>query len=99
MCTCVYVCIGPDITKKFLDANGLSLLVRSHEVKEEGYEVEAEGRLITIFSAPNYCDSMGNKGNKQKQNTTPQTTIYEYCIQLYYTEGYFIVLYLIMWLM
>lgn len=20
------------------------------------------GRLITIFSAPNYCDSMGNKG-------------------------------------
>jgi serine/threonine-protein phosphatase 5 len=28
----------------------------------EGYEVEAEGRLVTVFSAPNYCDSMGNKG-------------------------------------
>ena len=38
------------------------LLVRSHEVKDEGYEVEADGRLITIFSAPNYCDQMGNKG-------------------------------------
>ena len=38
------------------------LLVRSHEVKEEGYEVEADGKLITIFSAPNYCDQMGNKG-------------------------------------
>lgn len=53
---------GPDVTKRFLDANNLSLLVRSHEVKEEGYEVEADGRLITIFSAPNYCDQMGNKG-------------------------------------
>jgi serine/threonine-protein phosphatase 5 len=53
---------GPDVTKKFLDDNGLELLVRSHEVKMEGYEEEADGRLVTIFSAPNYCDSVGNKG-------------------------------------
>ena len=25
---------GPDVTKRFLDANGLTLLVRSHEVPE-----------------------------------------------------------------
>jgi hypothetical protein len=30
---------GADVTRSFLDANGLDLLVRSHEVKEEGYEV------------------------------------------------------------
>lgn len=36
--------------------------MRSHEVKDEGYEVEADGRVITIFSAPNYCDQMKNKG-------------------------------------
>ena len=36
--------------------------VRSHEVKDQGYEVEADGKLITVFSAPNYCDQMGNKG-------------------------------------
>ncbi|EFC37463.1 predicted protein [Naegleria gruberi] len=53
---------GPDVTKKFLDDNGLELLIRSHEVKMAGYEVEANNRLITIFSAPNYCDSVGNKG-------------------------------------
>jgi len=35
---------------------------RSHECKEEGYEVEHNGKCITIFSAPNYCDQMGNKG-------------------------------------
>lgn len=52
---------GPDITKAFLERNNLSLLVRSHEVKEEGYLVEHEGKTITVFSAPNYCDSMGNK--------------------------------------
>ena len=53
---------GPDITARFLDYNNLSLLVRSHEVKEEGYLVEHGGKTITIFSAPNYCDTMGNKG-------------------------------------
>ena len=53
---------GPDITKAFLERNGLNLLVRSHEVKEEGYLVEHNGKTVTVFSAPNYCDSMGNKG-------------------------------------
>jgi serine/threonine-protein phosphatase 5 len=56
------VSFGPDVTHRFLDANNLDIVVRSHEMKEEGYEVGAEGRLITIFSAPNYCDQMGNKG-------------------------------------
>ena len=53
---------GPDVTAKFLENNNLKLVVRSHEVKDEGYEVEANGKLITVFSAPNYCDQMGNKG-------------------------------------
>ena len=53
---------GPDITANFLQHNGLSLLVRSHEVRDEGYEVEHNGKCITIFSAPNYCDQMKNKG-------------------------------------
>jgi len=53
---------GPDITKAFLERNNLELLVRSHEVKEEGYLVEHHGKCVTVFSAPNYCDTMGNKG-------------------------------------
>lgn len=40
----------------------LDLVIRSHEVKDQGYEVEADGKLITVFSAPNYCDQVGNKG-------------------------------------
>jgi serine/threonine-protein phosphatase 5 len=53
---------GPDVAHRFLDDNGLDYLVRSHEMKQGGYEEEANGRVITIFSAPNYCDQMGNKG-------------------------------------
>ncbi|XP_017969402.1 PREDICTED: serine/threonine-protein phosphatase 5 isoform X1 [Theobroma cacao] len=53
---------GADVTRKFLQDNNLDLVVRSHEVKDEGYEIEHDGKLITVFSAPNYCDQMGNKG-------------------------------------
>lgn len=31
-------------------------------MKDEGYAVEHDGKCITVFSAPNYCDQMGNKG-------------------------------------
>ena len=58
----VSIQFGPDVAAKFLDENGLKLLVRSHEVKDEGYEVEPGGRVITVFSAPKYCDQMTNKG-------------------------------------
>lgn len=54
----VGVGFGPDVTERFLSSNGLELLVRSHEVKDEGYYVEANGKCITIFSAPNYCDQV-----------------------------------------
>uniref|UniRef100_A0A8C1BXI8 Serine/threonine-protein phosphatase n=1 Tax=Cyprinus carpio carpio TaxID=630221 RepID=A0A8C1BXI8_CYPCA len=53
---------GPDVTERFLEQNKLQYIVRSHEVKAEGYEVTHSGKCITVFSAPNYCDQMGNKG-------------------------------------
>ncbi|EPY23172.1 serine/threonine protein phosphatase type 5 [Strigomonas culicis] len=53
---------GPDVTANFLKKNDLKLVVRSHEVKDNGYEVAHNGKCITVFSAPNYCDQMGNKG-------------------------------------
>ncbi|KAK7206203.1 Metallo-dependent phosphatase-like protein [Myxozyma melibiosi] len=53
---------GPDVTRRFCDANKLMAVIRSHEVRMNGYEIEHDGRLITVFSAPNYCDTQGNKG-------------------------------------
>ncbi|GAB1291620.1 Serine/threonine-protein phosphatase 5 [Apodemus speciosus] len=54
---------GPDVTKAFLEENQLDYIIRSHEVKAEGYEVAHGGRCVTVFSAPNYCDQMGNKAS------------------------------------
>ena len=45
---------GPDVTKNFLDRNNLDMLIRSHEVKENGYVIEHDGKCVTVFSAPNY---------------------------------------------
>jgi serine/threonine-protein phosphatase 5 len=53
---------GPDVTKRFCEANNIEAVIRSHEVRMDGYEVEHDGRCITVFSAPHYCDSTGNKG-------------------------------------
>jgi protein phosphatase len=53
---------GPDATAAFLAENGLDMIIRSHECKDEGYEVAHSGKLLTIFSASNYCGDTGNKG-------------------------------------
>lgn len=45
---------GPDVTKKFCEENHLKAVIRSHEVRDEGYQVEHDGKCITVFSAPNY---------------------------------------------
>ena len=70
---------GADVTKAFLQRNGLQLLVRSHEVKEDGYEVCHDGCCVTVFSAPNYCDSMGNKGAfiRFEKDMVPRFTTFE----------------------
>lgn len=69
---------GPDITRRFLESNGLQLLVRSHEVRDDGYLVEHDGKCVTVFSAPNYCDSMGNKGGIVRLDRLCQPTYVQF---------------------
>lgn len=53
---------GHDIIEEFLSKHGLDLLCRAHQVVEDGYEFQAERKLVTIFSAPNYCGEFDNAG-------------------------------------
>jgi protein phosphatase len=53
---------GPDVTERFMADNGVSLIVRSHECMQQGFEKMHNDTLITVFSASNYCKSVGNDG-------------------------------------
>lgn len=43
---------GPDVTKRFCENNGLEAVIRSHEVRMDGYEVQHDGKCITGASFP-----------------------------------------------
>ncbi|KIJ67953.1 hypothetical protein HYDPIDRAFT_83817, partial [Hydnomerulius pinastri MD-312] len=58
----VGIAFGPDVTKRWCDLNGVTGVIRSHEVRENGYAIEHDGLCTTVFSAPNYVDQVGNKG-------------------------------------
>jgi len=64
---CSYV-FGAKAVNKFMDKNSLLSLIRAHEAQIEGYKMHKWNgeqdfpAVITIFSAPNYCDVYNNKG-------------------------------------
>lgn len=58
----VGIAFGPDVTKRWCTLNGVSGIIRSHEVRQDGYQIEHDGLCTTVFSAPNYVDQSGNKG-------------------------------------
>ena len=46
---------GSDLTEEFLKKYNLSMIVRSHQVKQEGFEFTHNNKVLTLFSASNYC--------------------------------------------
>lgn len=56
------VIFSSKVVQSFLEKHDLDLICRAHQVVEEGYEFFANRRLITLFSAPNYCGEFDNAG-------------------------------------
>lgn len=56
------VTFGPDRVMEFCENNGLQMIVRAHECVMDGFERFAQGHLITLFSATNYCGTANNAG-------------------------------------
>jgi diadenosine tetraphosphatase ApaH/serine/threonine PP2A family protein phosphatase len=56
------VTFGPDRVMDFCKNNDLQLIIRAHECVMDGFERFAQGHLITLFSATNYCGTANNAG-------------------------------------
>lgn len=53
---------GPDTTANFCAANNMQFICRAHQMVMAGYKWDHEDKLLTLFSAPNYCGINNNKG-------------------------------------
>ncbi|GKV25899.1 hypothetical protein SLEP1_g35279 [Rubroshorea leprosula] len=51
---------GQDISEQFHHKNNLKLIARAHQLVMEGFNWAHEQKVVTIFSAPNYCYRCGN---------------------------------------
>ncbi|KAI3741460.1 hypothetical protein L1987_59134 [Smallanthus sonchifolius] len=51
---------GQDISEQFNHTNSLKLIARAHQLVMEGFNWGHDQKVVTIFSAPNYCYRCGN---------------------------------------
>jgi len=51
---------GGDVAQAFCHANRVALIARAHQLAMDGYKWMFGGRLVTVWSAPNYCYRCGN---------------------------------------
>ncbi|CAK5075139.1 unnamed protein product [Meloidogyne enterolobii] len=58
---CSYL-FGNDVLLDSCRQLDIDLIVRAHQVVQDGYEINPTQRLITVFSAPNYCGEFDNAG-------------------------------------
>lgn len=46
---------GDESVDTFFKANGISQIIRAHEVMPNGYKFHLNGKVLTVFSSSNYC--------------------------------------------
>jgi len=51
---------GHDVVTKFLRNNKIEQILRGHQLCMDGYQTIFDGKVSTIWSAPNYCYRCGN---------------------------------------
>ncbi len=65
-----------NMVNEFLKNNKISLIIRSHDIIEFGFEKLYDNKIISIFSATNYCRVYNNSGGiifiKKKAEIQPK---------------------------
>ncbi|KAL5111915.1 Serine/threonine-protein phosphatase 6 catalytic subunit [Taenia crassiceps] len=69
---------GEEITEKFVALNGLDFICRAHQLVLEGHKSMFDGKLITVWSAPNYCYRCGNIASVLDIQTPTEYTFKEF---------------------
>jgi serine/threonine-protein phosphatase 4 catalytic subunit len=66
---------GKDVVETFEQLNKIDLIARAHQLVMEGYKMMFDEKLITIWSAPNYCYRCGNMASILKLDENLKQTI------------------------
>ncbi|XP_009612069.1 serine/threonine-protein phosphatase PP2A catalytic subunit isoform X1 [Nicotiana tabacum] len=67
-----------DISEQFNHTNNLKLIARAHQLVMEGFNWAHDQKVVTIFSAPNYCYRCGNMASILEVDDSRERTFIQF---------------------